>query len=543
MNCETRVTIIFMTARLYILLLILLGLLVWGNTIFNQLFISDDEDQIINNVLIRDISNIPKIFSGSTYYREESGKQFGLFYRPLMLSVYTLLYQMHGPDPLVFHLFQLLVHIGSSVLLFIILKEFIDDAWSFAGASLFLVHPMASDVVLHAANLQDALMLFFGLLSYIVASQKQLWRAPFLLFLFLLTVFSKESGLIFLVFIPLSAVLFPKRNILLVSICSLVAFGIYIFFRFYIAHLSFGVPESIAIIASEPLWLRLFSVPRILVTALADICIGLLGKDGGYWMVRPYELGWIFGPLLLLGIVFVLVITAGKILATKGLLRPFLLFVLLAVISIFPHMQIIPLDATYASRWYYPTLLASISIVVLILSSCRWSKVTLSWCFFLVTVLGIFYATRSSIRTFDWRNSETLLTHDIAVGSTNYYAENLLASIYIRNGAYDKALPLVEDSLRQKPFVGNWSNRAILAMHAGNLLMAEQYFQKAASGSTVYQAVVNYASFLLSVKKDASSAAVYARESRIMYPNSDDLKKIFYEAEYIAKYTKNNAVQ
>jgi len=105
-----------MSTKKLILLIALVGLLTYFNSLFNGFFISDDEDQILNNPLIHSLQNIPQLFTGSTYYRLESDQSFGLFYRPLMLTSFSLIYATFGPDPLFFHLFNLTETFTSSIM-------------------------------------------------------------------------------------------------------------------------------------------------------------------------------------------------------------------------------------------------------------------------------------------------------------------------------------------------------------------------------------------------------------------------------------------
>src|SRR5438105_2448904 len=110
--------------RTAILLLIFIGLLTYGGTVKNNFILGDDEDQIVNQVQVHSLKNIPKIFFGSTYYSKERDESYGLFYRPIMLSTYSLLYAAVGPDPVIFHLFQLALHITNSIIILLLMSLF-----------------------------------------------------------------------------------------------------------------------------------------------------------------------------------------------------------------------------------------------------------------------------------------------------------------------------------------------------------------------------------------------------------------------------------
>ena len=152
----------FLKTRTYVFLIILIGLLLFTKGLTNG-FVGDDELQISNNIKAHSIINIPSFFTGSTYENGGADSIAGIFYRPIMMSVFSLIYSVSGNDPLLFHLVQLLLHITNAALLFILLRRFFQNPTSFIISVIFLVHPVNSETVLYAANLQEVLFFFFGI--------------------------------------------------------------------------------------------------------------------------------------------------------------------------------------------------------------------------------------------------------------------------------------------------------------------------------------------------------------------------------------------
>jgi tetratricopeptide (TPR) repeat protein len=191
------------SSSMFTLVPVLIVLLVSLATYFNALscdFVYDDIDQIVNNLWIRDMRNIPTIFSGSVWSFQH-GLGTSNYYRPLMYVVYMFNYHLFGLKPWGFHLVNVLFHCGVSVLIFIIAAKLIGRpavtspaleitppspplrlrgervglrrGWAggllsppFIAAMLFAAHPIHTEAVTWIAGLPDVALAFFYLLSF-----------------------------------------------------------------------------------------------------------------------------------------------------------------------------------------------------------------------------------------------------------------------------------------------------------------------------------------------------------------------------------------
>src|ERR1700748_522539 len=95
---------------------LLLALAVFGYSIQFG-FVLDDESQIVKNSIIHSISNIPAAFSGSTMDALGAKRMGGIYYKPMMTVSYILLWAM-SHDGWVFHIYQMLIHVINSFLIF-----------------------------------------------------------------------------------------------------------------------------------------------------------------------------------------------------------------------------------------------------------------------------------------------------------------------------------------------------------------------------------------------------------------------------------------
>ena len=78
-------------------------------------FLNDDIYQIVNSPPVHSISNIATFFQHGTFYLDNSLS--GSYYRPMVTTVYSLLYTTFGPTPLAFHLLQLLLCVLNTIIL------------------------------------------------------------------------------------------------------------------------------------------------------------------------------------------------------------------------------------------------------------------------------------------------------------------------------------------------------------------------------------------------------------------------------------------
>src|SRR5579863_2693545 len=98
--------------RLLAGLLLLAVLLIYGNTLANQ-FVMDDELYITRNAQVVD-PTLKQFFSTSPYSE---------VFRPLTFATYALNWKFSGPKPFAYHLVNIFLHAGATLLLFMLLIE------------------------------------------------------------------------------------------------------------------------------------------------------------------------------------------------------------------------------------------------------------------------------------------------------------------------------------------------------------------------------------------------------------------------------------
>ena len=150
------------------LILVVVSSVVYANSINNG-FVYDDKTSIIENPYIREIKNIPVFFTHPEYL---SSVGHGNHYRPLIPISYTVNYAISGMNPPVYHITNLLFHIGTAFLLFLTVEAMLggrgeDHSFiALAAALIFAVHPFNSEALNYIVARSSLMSGFFYLLAF-----------------------------------------------------------------------------------------------------------------------------------------------------------------------------------------------------------------------------------------------------------------------------------------------------------------------------------------------------------------------------------------
>lgn len=156
----------------------------------------DDPQYVLSNPLVKDLSpaGVVAIFTTPEY----AGN-----YHPVTLLALALQYAAFGEAPFGYHLVSLLLHLGSTLLLFRIVQSLVRSPLAaFAAAALFGVHPLHLEPVAWVSDQKDLLFtLFFlaALRAYILSREEDDRRKFYTLVvpLFALSLLSKAVAVTF----------------------------------------------------------------------------------------------------------------------------------------------------------------------------------------------------------------------------------------------------------------------------------------------------------------------------------------------------------
>ncbi len=110
----------------FILIIFLIGFMVYLNILPNG-FVWDDEEQIVNNGIIQNLGNLPKLFTSSTFQTGGTGTLSGYYYRPTMTTSFMFNFALWKLNPFGYHFFQLVIHLLNASLVFLILNYLFQD--------------------------------------------------------------------------------------------------------------------------------------------------------------------------------------------------------------------------------------------------------------------------------------------------------------------------------------------------------------------------------------------------------------------------------
>jgi 4-amino-4-deoxy-L-arabinose transferase-like glycosyltransferase len=128
---------------------------IYANTLSNG-FVYDDAKQILANRWITDPRYLGDILTHDVwgFWPERAASSY---YRPLMHVVYMMEYQVSGLSPWAYHLMNVLIHTGTSLLVFFVALQLLrrsgDTSSSrsagiaFLAALCFAAHPIHSEAV------------------------------------------------------------------------------------------------------------------------------------------------------------------------------------------------------------------------------------------------------------------------------------------------------------------------------------------------------------------------------------------------------------
>ncbi len=217
-----------------------LALLLYAQTA-NYKFTLDDGSVIVQNKLVqKGLGGIKEILV-TDYWYGYSDQLRGLQYRPASLLMFAVEEEFFPEQPQVHHLVNILLYALTCLLLFLLLVKVFPSKnflLPFVSILLFTAHPLHTEVVSNIKSRDEILCFLFGIAALFSILKYQTSRNILFLILSGIAVFlsitSKETGIAFVLVVPL--VLYFSRQVngkfILISTLTLVAFAaFYLFIR------------------------------------------------------------------------------------------------------------------------------------------------------------------------------------------------------------------------------------------------------------------------------------------------------------------------
>lgn len=545
-----------MNHKKLIIILIIAGFSLYFLSLFND-FVWDDEEQVVNNTAIHSLTNIPQLFKGSTFNTGGTGGLSGVYYKPLMSVVFMVIYALFGLNAFYFHLFQVLIHVINTVLVFLILKNLFNKyvrnnkkdtstyKWAAFGIALiFLVHPVNVETVVYVSALQDVLFFFFGILAlYIITNNLEIAHfaainkfkiTPLILLPLLLffSILSKETAIVFIFIIFIYLLLFDKEKVKKFLIYIFIMLGLYILLRIGIAKVYF-TKSGIVPIMRVALYERLITIPRIILFYIKNF---FYPKDliiSQHWIVKEIDWKDFYLPLIIVIAFFTLLITYAISLfkRNKRLFKLYIFFLSWFLTGLGLHLQIFSLDMTVADRWFYLPmigLLGTLSLIIVNTFDFKNIRIKSLSSFIFGTII-ILFTYRSLLRTLDWSNGLVLFSHDQKINQNAFDLENNLGVELYRNGRITEAKSHFEKSTKLASYWWtNWNNLGAVYEEEGDLKKAEEYYKKSIENGDYYLAYMNYAEILIKQERYDEANDFLVNNALLKFPYNERLNMMYY---------------
>lgn len=438
---------------LIVLLFILIGIIIYFNSLFNP-FIWDDFSLICNNNLIRSFSNIATIFRVDLIYKAGISSESN-FYRPMQALSYMLDYHFFGLSPFGYHLGNMLLHIINAILVyFLILMTTKQKPYAFIAGILFLVHPVHTEAVTYISGRADLLVSLFMLLSLIIFSIYQNYgrNKSAVLYIISLVCFSfallsKELAIIFPAVLLLYDFCFKKeaftnfKSFLKRHLAFILIDLVYIFLRLTL--LNFELTHSTYLTGQYSFYSRL-----IIFFRAFNIYLRILSLPIDLHMGRVFLVSLRLADLInLLSMAFFLLI---GILLLRSYKKQRIIFFsgFWFLIFLLPQSGLFyPINAFMAEHFIYLSSIGFFLIISVFLTKYCSPRILA----IIMIILVNFYSVTTVIRNFEWRNQEVFYKKNIKESSYSLDSYVNLGIYYEDRGLFKEAIDNFENAIRLRP--------------------------------------------------------------------------------------------
>lgn len=191
-----------------IVILLFLGTVVYLNTFHNQ-FVYDDLVTVQENIFIRDLGNLKKLFSRNYYLLSEEYS-----FRPLVTATYFWDHFCWGADPRGYHFSNLLLHLLTGLAVYYLAAHlFQRGPATLLTALIFVSHPVQTEAVAAISFREDLLCALFFCLALIFYSRDKAPSYLLSLLCFVLALLSKEMAIVFPLTVVAYELLIKGRNL------------------------------------------------------------------------------------------------------------------------------------------------------------------------------------------------------------------------------------------------------------------------------------------------------------------------------------------
>jgi tetratricopeptide (TPR) repeat protein len=445
-------------------------------------FVSIDDSLLITKNAAVQAFTLKNIFHVFTSYDPE-------LYIPLTFLTYQIEFAIVGAQAFLFHFTNLLLHTGSAVTLFFLLRRFFgSDVIACIGALLFVLHPINTEAVAWAAARKDVLSAFFffaTLLSYEKFREEQTssmrrWSVLF----FVLALLSKVT----VALLPLVLILLDWRrgNVILSStkddkrkswfVELTTTWSYFALSAIFIVIALFGKAKGInALGPLKTILLGAKAVSFYLLKLVLPVHLSVIySQDTAITLSSPEF--WI--PVLVVVAVVALIVLLMRTWRDAAFGLTFFLLLLLPNFANFWKNRFI----FFASDRY--AYIPSVGIIVIVCSCMAWMmsrSVRLRQAAVGVSsAIILIFAFLTFRQTSVWQNDIVLYQNVLLWYPQSALASNNLGAAYVQAKDYEKGLQWISVAVTNKPdYIQAMRNAGNVERERGNFDAARAWYEKA----------------------------------------------------------------
>ncbi len=516
-----------------LLLVILFSILLYLPTVRYD-FVYDDEVLLPHHPWIKDVAQIPRIFTSPVYNLSE--EQPTNYYRPIQILLYQLIYLMFELDPTAYHLLNIFFYtLVCAAIFFLFVLLIPDKIWiAFAASLLFAAHPAHTEAVVWVSSLSELAFCLFYILALICYIKGQMilskmkkigWHIGGCI-LFFLAMLSKEMAA------TLPLILFMAEFLVVPNLQERSETKISKPFSRLLCRLIPLLFYSGTLIAA--LSLRFHALGSFLPKEQHSEIQGLALLYNAVWLLAAYlgklifpiylNLFYMFEPIMHFSEIRSIIgfsVTGCAILVFIVLLRkiPLLAFSLgWLFLSLLPVLNIRLLAANvFADRYL---LISSIGFA-LSLTIIFWKLIPSQRIVIIIfIVISILFSVRTITRNEDWKDSVVLYEKTLRDSPGAALIHNNLGVVLSRKGDISGAIISYEQAVHyKKDLLISWRNLGSAYMNKGKKEEALKAFQRAAQLAPDDPRILNNIGSLLGQLDKHAEAEAALKKALMLDPN------------------------
>lgn len=491
--------------------------------------VGDDQNILLNNVYLRDWKFFPKFFTENFTAGSGSGSNF---WRPFLLTGYSVIVHTVGLKPWPFHLFEIILHSFSGLLIFAIFLRLMKKKVNLAILALMALFwqalPIHAEELAGAAGTASPSYLFwmlFGIFAFLNFEQKKkiIWYALALAG-FVLALFSKESAIIFPGLLLGAHILGVKtgafakvklKGYLLRHLAFWLIALLYVISR--LTFLNFNNSLNFyneANIFTQNLNYRVFTLSTVLVHGLRIIFLPWGLHPEKSWPVFADFFSWqVAWPTLVLTVIVIAAILSRK----KNPLFSFGIFWFFC--CYFPMSNIAAqINALVWDHWFYaPSLgiILSVAALLFLIKNNFYQKAVVIF----LTAIVMLFSFLAFRYASNWKNAETFYRLVLAYEPDSAKSWNNLAMSLKGPGAQEESIKYYQKAMEiSDVYPQTHHNLANTYLGMGKLDLAEKEFLAAIQlDNRFYQAYMALGNLKL-MQGNPKEALSYFKKAMEIYP-------------------------